>query len=131
MAELKGKIEVEVKEVKSVKGMETCAVCGRDFPLIFEEHYVARDVEKTGIMPTLTGQTEYVIYDAFDCPHCGCQNIVQSRKRVEFAEGELDCEEDHDGCVGCKYVFKTEDEEPCTECRQRYTDKYERSKEDE
>ena len=63
-----------------MKGMTTCKICGRDFPLMAEEHYVARDGEKKGIIPALNGQEEATQYDAFDCPHCGCQNIMQERK---------------------------------------------------
>ena len=67
-----------------MKGMTTCKVCGRDFPLIAEEHYVARNVEKTGIIPAIRGQEEATQYDAFDCPHCGCQNVIQERKEVNL-----------------------------------------------
>lgn len=66
-----------------MKGMITCGVCGRDLPLIIEEHYIARDTEKTGVVPALTGKQESGLYDAIDCPHCGCQIILQSRKREE------------------------------------------------
>lgn len=63
-----------------MKGMTTCKICGRDFPLIAEEHYVARDSEKKGVIPALSGQEEATQYDAFNCPHCGCQNVMQERK---------------------------------------------------
>lgn len=63
-----------------MKGMTTCKICGRDFPLIAEEHYVARDSEKKGVIPALSGQDEAIQYDAFNCPHCGCQNVMQERK---------------------------------------------------
>lgn len=63
-----------------MKGMTTCKICGRDFPLLAEEHYVARGIEKKGVIPALSGQDEAAQYDAFDCPHCGCQNIMQERK---------------------------------------------------
>lgn len=66
--------------MEKVKGATTCVVCGREFPLIIEEHYTARDPEKKGVLPALTGQEESVMWDAFDCPHCGCQNIMQPRK---------------------------------------------------
>lgn len=78
MAKCEGTIRVEV--VNTAKGMTTCKVCGRDFALISEDHYVARDTEKTGVITALNGQ-EAVRYDAFDCPHCGCQNVIQERKQ--------------------------------------------------
>ena len=63
-----------------MKGMTTCKICGWDFPLMAEEHYVARDGEKKGLVAAFTAQEEGTQYDAFDCPHCGCQNIMQERK---------------------------------------------------
>jgi hypothetical protein len=51
------------------------------FPLIFEEHYTARNTGTTGLVAAIAAQSEPAIYDAFDCPHCGCQNITQERKR--------------------------------------------------
>ena len=100
MAELKGKIEVEVKEMTSVKGMTTCKVCGRDFPLIAEERYTARNKEMSGVIPTIKGDQESDWYDAFDCPHCGCQNLVQERMRLvtdRFDFEDIDLEgEDND-----------------------------------
>lgn len=64
----------------NAKGMMTCKVCGRDFALIAEEHYVARDPEETGLAAAFGRKMEGNQYDAFDCPHCGCQNVVQERK---------------------------------------------------
>lgn len=61
-----------------VRGMRTCGVCGRGFPLIAEDHYVAKDPTPTGIA-ALAGNAVYP-YDAIDCPHCGCQNVLQRRK---------------------------------------------------
>ena len=34
--------------------------------------------------------------------------------------------EEHDGCDGCKYECKREDESPCTECCNNYASKWER-----
>lgn len=104
MAELKGKIEVEVRGLNNIKGMATCVVCGRDFPLIVEEHYVARNVDKKGLIPALSGQEEAVQFDAFDCPHCGCQNIMQERKQ-EF------CPCDFGICDECNDEEDEEEEE--------------------
>ena len=53
-----------------MKGMTTCKVCGRDFPLIAEEHYVARNVEKVGLIPAISGQEETEDHDGcFGCLH--------------------------------------------------------------
>lgn len=34
--------------------------------------------------------------------------------------------EEHDGCDGCKYEYKRENESPCTECCNNYMSKWER-----
>lgn len=81
----------------AVKGAWTCKICGRDFPLIFEEHYTARNISMTGLAAAIASQSEPAIYDAFDCPHCGCQNITQERRRSvaeAYAEEEPDEEEE-------------------------------------
>ena len=84
-----------------MKGMTTCKICGWDFPLIAEEHYVARDGEKKGLVAAFTAQEEGAQYDAFDCPHCGCQNIMQGRKPaleatilVENEESDPECDKE-------------------------------------
>lgn len=69
----------------------TCGVCGKAFNLIVERHYIARDTGKTGISEFVSHQ-EAKYYDAFDCPFCGCQVIVQERKRevMDFSEDEVE-----------------------------------------
>lgn len=57
-----------------------CTVCGQQFPLQIGGHYISRDDGKTG-MVTLFKDDESHLYDTFDCPNCGCQNVVQNRKR--------------------------------------------------
>lgn len=68
-------------EHKNIAGLRTCHICGRDFPLVEEEHYIARDVMRTGLNALANG-VEPVLYDVIDCPHCGCQVILQQRKRL-------------------------------------------------
>lgn len=57
-----------------------CMVCGQMFQLQIAGHYVSRDDGKTGVA-TLFKDDESHLYDTFDCPNCGCQNVVQNRKR--------------------------------------------------
>lgn len=87
-----------------IKGMRACQVCGRDFPLVAEEAYVARDVEQGGLATALSS-TESRWYDAIDCPHCGCQNVLQERKRPltpgDLGDGEGYPESCADCCGGC------------------------------
>lgn len=66
--------------MKDLKGAIECKICGRIFALNAEETYVARDIKQQGIAMALKSE-ETKIYDAIDCPHCGCQNILQERKR--------------------------------------------------
>ena len=85
-----------------MKGMVTCKICGRDFPLFSEEHYIARDPDREGgqIGAVIVGKEEPTFFDAFDCPHCGCQYIVQERKRYNDLE-ESDCPCDFGICDEC------------------------------
>lgn len=81
-------------------GFTKCKVCGVEFALIAINHYVARDSGKTGgLVASLSGETEGMVYDAFDCPHCGCQNIMQERKRTlirncDMVEDAEECEDE-------------------------------------
>lgn len=54
-----------------------CSGCGCKFEASSERHYVARDEGPGGFLCP----PETKLYDAFDCPYCGCQVIVQERKR--------------------------------------------------
>lgn len=115
-----------------MKGMTTCKVCGREFPLMAEEHYVAQDPQRVGVLANLTNTDKAIEYDAFNCPHCGCQNIVQTRKPLwlpEMCECEEEYEEEtvedppdhndwqnHDSCFGCIYNDVPVDDEPCCNC---------------
>lgn len=60
--------------------LATCDVCGAEFPLRREDHYIVRDEGTTGLA-LVVGGPEETLYDAFDCPYCGCQNVMQERKR--------------------------------------------------
>ncbi len=61
--------------------MLKCNICGCEFTPVIDKHYVARDSGKTGISETFS-HNEEKLYDAFDCPACGCQMIAQERKRI-------------------------------------------------
>ena len=125
-----------------VKGMRTCAICGRDFPLIAEETYIARDKGRTGIVNAVENK-EVTIYDAIDCPHCGCQTILQERKRYaspadigieddleDDLEDDPEDDPDDDLCEGCEYEEFSGLEEPCKSCSRCYCDVYTEAKKD-
>ena len=60
--------------------MLKCKVCGKEFEAVKENHYIAREGIKTGALANLASNEEK-IFDAFDCPYCGCQYIAGERKR--------------------------------------------------
>ena len=75
--------------------MLECKVCGCKFNAIIEKHYIARDNGKTGLAVAFGSTNEENLYDAFDCPMCGCQVVAKERKRnytpyVETEENEDD-----------------------------------------
>ena len=120
MAELKGKIEVKTV----TKGMTTCKVCGRDFALIKEEHYIAKHDDKEGVIPAFAGREAQRLYDAFDCPHCGCQNIVGIREAILDPCGETIKEEEFNSCNDCVHDEVDGHEEPCASCSHAHPDFY-------
>ena len=75
--------------------MIKCNVCGYEFKPIFEEHYISRDNNETGLAAAIKGN-EVSLYDTFDCPECGCQIIAQKRKRgyIEHTSSEDESKEE-------------------------------------
>lgn len=72
-------IPVETKNIKKI----TCKVCGKSvYP---KSEYVVKDrTVSGGIAATLSGNyDEPKIYDAMDCPECGCQMVLKERLRKE------------------------------------------------
>lgn len=53
-----------------------CKICEKEFELKKEEKYLA--TEKVTAFGTLAKLPK--TFEAFDCPHCGCQNIVNIRE---------------------------------------------------
>ena len=51
-----------------------CRICGYEFKGTKESHYISRDDSETGIA-TLAKKQEPKLYDTFDCPICGCQEV--------------------------------------------------------
>jgi len=65
-----------------------CKVCGKKFNLKAENRYEIREVPK-GLRMLVE---DAKVYEAFDCPKCGCQNIVNIRKEVIFKDIEIESE---------------------------------------
>ena len=75
-----------------------CKVCECEFIPEKKEHYISRNEVNVGLS-NLVGGMEEKLYDTFDCPQCGCQNIMGERKRQlyikleKLEEGEEESEE--------------------------------------
>ena len=76
--------------------MLECKICGTKFNAIIERHYIARDNGKTGLAVAFGSTAEECLYDAFDCPMCGCQVIAKERKRdyIPFISTDKEDEDD-------------------------------------
>lgn len=91
---------IVVKEKKI--SVNTCKICGLEYELKVGNHYISRDPGRTGVISALAGGQEEALYDTFDCPHCGCQNVVQERKRfldtslLKAYDDDEDDEDDND-----------------------------------
>lgn len=64
--------------------MLECKICGTKFNAVIERHYLARDNGKTGLAVAFGSTAEECLYDAFDCPMCGCQVIAKSVSVIIF-----------------------------------------------
>lgn len=53
----------------------TCEICGKTFPL--DKEYVYQIKKELPVLASLTEPAQ--IYDAIDCPFCGCQKILNKR----------------------------------------------------
>lgn len=95
-----------------IKGMTTCKICGRDFPLIIEDHYTAKEPDPTGL--AALGGVPRKLFDAFDCPHCGCQNVMQQRYPLSDIMGSdyiMMKQSDDCSCDNCPGCDKGQEEE--------------------
>lgn len=55
-----------------------CTICGKRFSV--KKKYVYNVVFKQNEVLTFAGD---VIFDAMDCPNCGCQHLLKERKLRE------------------------------------------------
>ena len=74
-----------------------CNVCGCEFVPQAKEHYIARTDGKTGVVAVFQSNDETGLFDAFDCPQCGCQVIAQDRKRAYIVSHVDDVDDAEDG----------------------------------
>lgn len=109
-------------EVKN--GQAKCGICGHMFPLMADKHYISRDDGQVGVVAMFKSLPEDQLYDTFDCPNCGCQCVVQKRKRAlcesVLLEETVETEEQVEG----QMEIQTESEEPdCMGYHQNYIQK--------
>lgn len=53
-----------------------CKICGKEFELKKENKYLATEkISAFGALKQLPKT-----FEAFDCPHCGCQNVINIRE---------------------------------------------------
>lgn len=72
-----------------------CKICKGVFMLKAENHYTAEKSERSGFALLANGAgTTY--FDAFDCPFCGCQNIVGIRELQSYNSTDTITKEDDD-----------------------------------
>lgn len=79
-----------------------CKICGKEFELKKKDLYVATD-KSTGIGSAFATE-EDPIYDTFDCPFCGCQNVMQERKRKLELSSEMGDSECESKSYECKLI---------------------------
>lgn len=62
-----------------------CGICGKEFELKKEKKYLIR---KSGLSVLIDKNN----LEAFDCPYCGCQNVVNERygQQSPFIDNEAD-----------------------------------------
>lgn len=68
-----------------------CNVCSRRFELNKRNKYMVEKNE--GLLASVFSKK---VYEAFDCPKCGCQNIVNIRETMLYGE-KIICGEEADG----------------------------------
>lgn len=106
--------------------MYKCKVCSKEFELKKEFHYISRDVKITTGLVNVVKKEEVKIFDTFDCPHCGCQNVMQERKRVDKSNVivGLPIEEDFKRVENMSHEKREElKEQDCFGYYQEYIDK--------
>lgn len=87
-----------------------CFVCGSDFVLNATDKYIV-NVPASAVSKAFLGANDK-IFEAFDCPHCGCQNLVNERfgaEELPVIEDDLSIEEHIHGGCNCSCGSHTDD----------------------
>lgn len=58
----------------------TCSVCGLEFSALVAKRYtVTTNSTRSGLISAFGSVIPETLYDAFDCPACGCQMRLNKR----------------------------------------------------
>lgn len=68
--------------------MAKCKVCGKRMKLRAADRYEVRVAEESSILALALYTNLSKTYEGFDCPHCGCQNLMQIRETDVILKGE-------------------------------------------
>lgn len=68
-------VKVDNKAIKKTTKKYICKVCEKEFELFKKNKYIVR--ENKGINGAVSGTKQF---ECFDCPKCGCQNVVNVRE---------------------------------------------------
>lgn len=74
-------INTRDRETEEQNKILECSVCGMKFAPIAHWRYSAEEDKNVGLFAGISSTERPPLHDAFDCPRCGCQIIVNSRMR--------------------------------------------------
>ena len=69
--------------------MTKCKICGKRMKLKAADRYEVRIREQKSALVSAILMAEDTIAECFDCPRCGCQNLMQIRE-TNVVKGESD-----------------------------------------
>lgn len=58
-----------------------CNICRTKIKVTKENVYTAREKVETGVSAAFKSNLEPTLWDAVDCPNCGCQTLIKTRLR--------------------------------------------------
>nr|DAH25040.1 MAG TPA: RUBREDOXIN TRANSPORT, RUBREDOXIN, GUILLARDIA THETA [Caudoviricetes sp.] len=79
-------INTRDRETEGHNKVLECRVCGLKFAPIAHWRYSVEENKITGVFAGISRTERPPLHDAFDCPRCGCQIIVNSRMRRAILE---------------------------------------------
>lgn len=79
-------INTRDRETEGQNKVLECRVCGLKFAPIAHWRYSVEENKITGVFAGISRTERPPLHDAFDCPRCGCQIIVNSRMRRAILE---------------------------------------------